>query len=39
MILITHDNEIAEQAKRVIRILDGKIVEDYRNSQQKTQEA
>lgn len=39
VILITHDNEIAEQAKRVIRILDGKIVEDYRNSQQKTQEA
>lgn len=31
VILITHDNEIAEQAKRVVRILDGKIVEDYYN--------
>lgn len=31
VILITHDNEIAEQAKRVVRILDGKIVEDYFN--------
>jgi len=29
VILITHDNEIAEEAKRVIRIHDGKIVEDY----------
>lgn len=29
VILITHDNEIADQAKRVVRILDGKIVEDY----------
>lgn len=31
VILITHDNEIAEQAKRVIRIMDGRIVEDYMN--------
>lgn len=31
VILITHDDDIAEQAKRVIRILDGKIVEDYYN--------
>lgn len=31
VILITHDNEIAAQAKRVIKIMDGKIVEDYRN--------
>ncbi len=29
VILITHDNEIADQTKRVVRILDGKIVEDY----------
>lgn len=29
VILITHDNEIADQAKRVVRILDGRIVEDY----------
>lgn len=33
IILITHDNEIAEQAKRVVRILDGKIVEDYYNKE------
>ncbi len=34
-----HDNEIAEQAKRVVRILDGKIVEDYYNAEKKAQEA
>ncbi len=28
IILVTHDNEIAEQAKRVVRLQDGKIVED-----------
>ena len=28
VILITHDNEIAAQAKRVIKILDGKIASD-----------
>lgn len=33
VILITHDNEIAEQAKRVVRILDGRIVEDYYNNE------
>lgn len=31
VILITHDNEIASQARRVIKIMDGKIVEDYEN--------
>lgn len=31
VIVITHDNEIAEEAERVIRIRDGKIVEDYIN--------
>lgn len=31
VIIITHDNEIAEQAERVVRIRDGKIVEDYIN--------
>ena len=31
VIVITHDNEIAEQAERVIRIRDGKVVEDYIN--------
>lgn len=35
VILITHDNDIADQAKRVVRILDGKIVEDYYNEQEK----
>ena len=30
VILITHDNSIAETAKRIIRIADGKIVEDRR---------
>ena len=33
VILITHENEIADQAKRVVRILDGRIVEDYCNSE------
>lgn len=33
VILITHDNDIADQAKRVVRILDGKIVEDYYNEE------
>lgn len=32
VIVITHDNEIAEEAERVIRIRDGKVVEDYINS-------
>ncbi len=31
VIVITHDNEIAEEAERVIRIRDGKLVEDYIN--------
>ncbi len=31
VILITHDNGIAEEAQRVIRIQDGKVVEDYKN--------
>lgn len=31
VILITHDNEIAASAKRVIRIQDGQLVEDYQN--------
>lgn len=30
IILITHDLEIAEQAKRIIRIQDGNLVEDRR---------
>lgn len=31
VILITHDDEIAARAKRVIKIMDGKIEEDYEN--------
>ena len=31
VILITHDNEIAARAKRIIRIMEGKIVEDIKN--------
>ncbi len=31
IILITHDNDIAAEAERVIRIQDGKIVADYKN--------
>ena len=31
VIVSTHDNEIAEEAERVIRIRDGKVVEDYIN--------
>ena len=31
VILITHDDSIAETAHRVIRISDGKIVDDYIN--------
>lgn len=33
VILITHDNEIAAKAKRNIRIMDGKIVDDIINEQ------
>ena len=28
IILITHDNEVASQAKRIVRVSDGKIIED-----------
>lgn len=31
VVLITHDNEIAARAKRIIRIMDGKIVADINN--------
>lgn len=33
VILITHDNEIAAQAKRVIKIIDGKIVQDSKSKE------
>ena len=35
VILITHDNGIAGEAERVIRIQDGKIVEDYKNEKKE----
>lgn len=35
VILITHDNDIAAQAKRVIRIKDGKIERDYINGKEE----
>ncbi len=31
IILITHDNEVASKAKRIIKISDGKIIDDYLN--------
>ncbi len=34
MILITHDNDIAARARRIIRIMDGKIVNDIINQQE-----
>ncbi|MDE6312893.1 MAG: ABC transporter ATP-binding protein [Lachnospiraceae bacterium] len=39
VILITHDNEIAAQAKRVIRIRDGKVEEDYLNEIQDVKDS
>ena len=38
VILITHDNEIAQQADRVIRINDGKVVEDTNRLKQNEEE-
>lgn len=36
VVIITHDDEIAMQARRIIRIMDGKIVEDIINEQYVT---
>jgi len=38
VILITHDDNIAAKAKRVVRILDGKIESDYLNEEDKQEE-
>ena len=38
VIIITHDNEIAEQADRVIRISDGKIIEDTNKIKENEEE-
>lgn len=35
VILITHDNEIASRAKRIIRIMDGRIVADIQNDAER----
>ena len=35
VILITHDNEIAARARRIIRIRDGRIVDDIVNKNSK----
>lgn len=37
VILITHDNEIARQAKRIIKIIDGQIVQDSKDGQEPEQ--
>ena len=37
IILVTHENDIAEHAGRQIRFLDGKIVEDRHNKKEKTE--
>lgn len=33
VIVITHDDDIARQADRVIRIMDGRVEADYRNKE------
>ena len=35
IIIVTHENDIADHASRQVRFLDGKIVEDHRNKKQK----
>lgn len=37
IIIITHENDIAEHASRQVRFLDGKIVEDSRNKKEKAE--
>jgi putative ABC transport system ATP-binding protein len=37
IIIVTHENDIAEHASRQIRFLDGKIVEDSRNKKEKAE--
>jgi putative ABC transport system ATP-binding protein len=37
IIIVTHENDIAEHASRQVRFLDGKIVEDSRNKEEKAE--
>ena len=37
IIIVTHENDIAEHASRQVRFLDGKIVEDQRNKKEKAE--
>jgi putative ABC transport system ATP-binding protein len=37
IIIVTHENDIAEHASRQVRFLDGKIVEDSRNKKEKAE--
>jgi putative ABC transport system ATP-binding protein len=37
IIIVTHENDIAEHASRQVRFLDGKIVEDHRNKKEKVE--
>jgi putative ABC transport system ATP-binding protein len=36
IIMVTHEDEIARHCHRVVRLSDGKIIEDYRNKQEKS---
>ncbi|MGG1514993.1 ABC transporter ATP-binding protein [Paenibacillus oryzisoli] len=38
IVLITHDHHIADNAKRVVALRDGVIIDDYRNSEKRRQE-
>jgi len=37
IIIVTHENAIADHARRQIRFLDGKIIEDHRNQKEKAE--
>lgn len=37
IIIVTHENNIADHASRQVRFLDGKIVEDHRNKKEKVE--
>jgi len=37
IIIVTHENDIADHASRQVRFLDGKIVEDRRNQKEEAE--